>query len=349
MEKKQVHCFNGQTGKYCKSFNSLSEAAEKLNTFAGNIVRSIKSKSKAVGYYWSYDKVDNYLIKNKDHFQVKSQTTGQYDKDLLDLVDKLKKQYEPSELQALINGYRIAPEKLRAPKINFTGGHIKIGVIGDTHIGSLYTDDDMILQAFDIFKTHNVDMMVHTGDVTEGMSNRPGHIYELKYLGYDMQKDKAIELLKKCPVPAYYIDGNHDRWFMKSNGANIVKDICDAIPNATYLGHDEGDLSLTEDITLRLWHGEDGSSYATSYRIQKIIESLTGGDKPSILLLGHVHKQVYLFERNIHCVSTGCLQRQTPWMRGKRISAHTGFHIIDVYVGYTGVSRFGVEWFPFYV
>ena len=99
---------------------------------------------------------------------------------------------------------------------------------------------------------------------------------------------------------------------------------------------------------LKLFHGEDGSSYATSYRVQKVIEAYTGGEKPNMLILGHVHKQIYMFERNIHCISAGALSRQSSWMRSKRLVNHSGFHVVEITVNKTGISRCKVEWFPFY-
>ena len=143
------------------------------------------------------------------------------------------------------------------------------------------------------------------------------------------------------------IDGNHDRWFIKSNGAKIVEDICEQIPHATFLGHDEGDIAIG-NTTAKLWHGEDGNSYATSYRLQKVVEAMTGGEKPGLLFTGHTHKSLYIFERHVHVYSGGSIQCQSKWMRGKRISAHTGFWIIDAYLNNTGIAKTTSTWYPFY-
>ena len=75
---------------------------------------------------------------------------------------------------------------------------------------------------------------------------------------------------------------------------------------------------------MRVMHGGGGSSYAISYRPQKIIESFTGGEKPSILLLGHYHKQFYARTRNVHVLLPGCTEDQTIFMRKKSIEAHVG-------------------------
>lgn len=85
-----------------------------------------------------------------------------------------------------------------------------------------------------------------------------------------------------------------------------------------------------------------------SYRIQKIIESFYGGEKPNVLIAGHVHKQGYFFERNVHAFSAATLQKQSKWMRGKRLQAHTGFWILKVTIDENGVNSITSTFYPFY-
>ena len=91
------------------------------------------------------------------------------------------------------------------------------------------------------------------------------------------------------------------------------------------------------------------NSYALSYRPQKLIESLTGGEKPNILICGHVHKALYLFERHVHCVSAACTQKQTKWMRGKKLAAHTGFQLAECEINKNGVAWFMSRFYPAYI
>jgi predicted phosphodiesterase len=263
---------------------------------------------------------------------------------------KILDQYTQKELQAIAEGGRILPGIDKVPIISFEGKRIRFGAISDTHIGHQMFDEARLFQAFEEFKKEGVEFITHSGDVTEGMSHRPGHVYELDAIGYDAQKEKAVRVFSQWQdTPIYAIDGNHDRWYIKSNGAYIVKDIDRILPNFHFIGHDEGDISLDGKATIKLWHGEDGNSYALSYRIQKIIESLSGGEKPSLMLCGHTHKYVKLFERNIHAISVGSIEAQTKWMRGKRIAAATGFCIIDAYIGVKGITKLTETWYPYHV
>jgi len=182
---------------------------------------------------------------------------------------------------------------------------------------------------------------------SDGLSNRPNHIYELNKIGYKAQKEYAIELLSEWKKPLYLVAGNHDSYYVMHGGAYIVEDICEVIDNAVYVGESMGDIEIN-DIKFNLWHGIDGSSYATSYRVQKLIEAFTGGEKPQILLCGHTHKQGYFFERNIHAFSGGALSRQSKFMKGKKLANHSGFWIIEMNVKDKEILSVKSEWFPFY-
>jgi len=259
------------------------------------------------------------------------------------LLDKFTRQ----ELRAIINGSATRTQHGKHVH-KFKGDQITIGVLSDTHLGSVYTDPNYIQQAFDMFDCADVDMITISGDIFEGLSNRPGHMYECSHVGYSAQLQHGRELFGQwTQTPIYMVDGNHDRWYRKSNGALIVEELCRDSENLVFLGNDEGDIDLGH-VCVKLWHGEDGSSYAFSYRIQKIVESFTGGTKPNVLICGHTHKALYVFDRHIHCVSAGSIQRQSKWMRGKRAAAHTGFWIVRMDINDCGVGTFSPTWYPFY-
>jgi predicted phosphodiesterase len=264
------------------------------------------------------------------------------------VLQQIAERFNQKELEAIAKGSLYNREEHGAIDAGyFDGDTIRFGVLTDTHIGSKYFREDWFMAAVDRFHAADLDFIVHVGDITEGMSNRAGHVYELDKIGYTDQRDEAVRLMSEIGLPIYAIDGNHDRWFIKSNGAKIVPDICERVPDMHFLGHDTGDL-YANGIHIGLWHGEDGSSYAHSYRLQKVIEALPGGRKPNILLAGHVHKMGYFFIRNIHAISGGALQEQTPFMRGKRLEAHTGFWIIEADVNDGTVVRLSPTFYPFY-
>lgn len=266
------------------------------------------------------------------------------------MMERIRMRYSDSEIEAIARGEGIERRRVDFPDIKLNGTHHKFLVISDTHIGSVYSPIEWHDIVSDYANNNGVEAILHCGDLVEGMKiGRIGtQIYELSEIGYEAQKAKAIEILGKYKVPIYIISGNHDFYYQEYAGANVIKSISDSLENVTYIGHDSADIEVDGAI-IRLFHGGDGSnSYAVSYRLQKLCEAITGGEKPNILLAGHVHKFCYIFERNIHAISVPCMQAQTDWMRGKKLAAHTGFLELDFDVSAGSISNLSVRLFPFY-
>lgn len=264
------------------------------------------------------------------------------------LIDSIEKRFSKRELQAISTG-GMCSQKIIKPRFQQTSGTFILGVLSDTHFGSVFTAPGMVYSAFEEFRRAGVDAVVIAGDITEGMTQRAGHVFELTHVGFKSQLEHSVSVLSQwTDSPIYLIDGNHDRWYSTAVGAHIVPAICEQIQNAHFLGHDEGDIKIGA-ATIKLWHGEDGSSYAFSYRIQKLVEAFTGGEKPNVLICGHTHKAMYVFDRHVHCLSAGAVQRQSKWMRSKRHASHTGFWIAEIGLSTGGVSSFTPTWYPAYI
>jgi len=170
----------------------------------------------------------------------------------------------------------------------------------------------------------------HAGDVVDGLHVHRGQEYELYALGLVEQCKVVINEYPSIKgVKTYYIKGNHDQWYDKNAGASISDKIDAERKDMICLGNDEADILVGNGTILRLMHPGGGSSYALSYKPQKIIESIEGGNKPNILAIGHYHKSMQMFYRNIFAFLTGCFERQTPFMRSKNLAAHPGGWIIS--------------------
>lgn len=124
-----------------------------------------------------------------------------------------------------------------------------------------------------------------------------------------------------------------------------------------YLGYEEADIELrtsklpekTRGPIVRLLHPGGGTAYALSYKTQKLAESLQGGEKPDIQLVGHFHKYDANFHREVFNLTTGCLQDQTTFMRKLMLAAHVGYLILECFVAQDGtITRFRHEWVPFF-
>ena len=227
---------------------------------------------------------------------------------------------------------------------------LRFAIMGDTQIGSKYAQLTHLHNFYDLCKREGITDVYHTGDITDGLKMRVGHEYELYEVSADEMRDDVVKNYPKYDgITTHFITGNHDASIYKQVGYDIGQAISNIRSDMRYLGRDCAVINLTPNCTLELRHPWDGTAYALSYKMQKMIEAMESDSKPNILAVGHYHKAEYLFYRNVHALQTGCFQGQTPFTRGKGISVHMGGWIVTVRVGMDGtIRRFMPEFIPFY-
>ncbi len=227
---------------------------------------------------------------------------------------------------------------------------LRFAIMGDTQIGSKYAQLTYLHQFYDLCEKEGITSVYHTGDITDGLKMRPGHEYELYEISADEMRDDVVaNYPQRKDITTYFITGNHDASLYKHVGYDIGQAIANLRSDMVYLGRDCAVVNLTPNCTLELRHPWDGTAYALSYKIQKMIEAMESDSKPNILAVGHYHKAEYLFYRNVHALQTGCFQGQTPFTRGKGISIHIGGWLVTATVDENGyIQRFAPEFIPFY-
>jgi len=222
---------------------------------------------------------------------------------------------------------------IRIPAKNRGDGWHVFGVVADTHLGSKHYRPDVLGDLYDHFAAEGVREVYHAGNWIEGEAtfNR----YDIEVFGLTAQINHMIGVYpQRKGITTYLISGDdHEGWYQQRESINIGRHLeSEAVAagrnDLKYLGYIEADIQLRTkrggSSVMRLMHGGGGSSYAISYRPQKIIESLQGGEKPACLLLGHYHKQFYGVVRNVHVLLPGCGQDQSIFMRKRSIEAHVG-------------------------
>jgi len=268
-------------------------------------------------------------------------------------VERILKKYKitEQELERILKEIETAPPKQVVTFDDYFTDKTQIGVISDSHIGHKEFDEPFWKHMVEQMKRNNVNRIYHVGDVLEGMSGREGNIYELSHIGFSKQIKYASKLLKMLEgIKIFGLNGNHDDWYMKKNngGVNVGEELETRVKEYKNLGSMEANIKLRPNVTMKLFHPADGTAYATSYKLQKMVESFSGGEKPEILLEGHYHKALYMFIRNVHAFECGTMCGQTPFMRGKKIPAHKGFWILDIEMGDGGIGAISPKFFAGY-
>lgn len=234
---------------------------------------------------------------------------------------------------------------------DFYGNTLRFGIVSETHFGSLYEKYQELVNAYKYFKKEGIKIVFHCGDVVEGERVYPGQEYERYISGGDNLVKKVIEEYPKVKgIKTYYILGSHDLSYWKIAGIDVGEKISEKRKDLIYVGREEADIKVGPNIIIRMVHPGGGSSYAISYKIQKYIESLSGGQKPTICLFGHYHKAFYMpCYRNVFAIATGCLQGQTGFMRRHNLAAHLGFWVCEAIINKQKlVSKLKAEFIGFY-
>ena len=174
-----------------------------------------------------------------------------------------------------------------------------------------------------------VKHVLHSGDFTDGRSTRPEQVYELKEPSYEGQVEYCVEKYPNFDGKTYVIQGNHDDWWYKSTGSEIVKAIASKRDDISYLGPDVADIKIG-NLKIRLFHGSGGGAYAKSYKLQKYLDTIPMSERPDILQTGHIHQSFYMKQDKTHCFQTSCLEDTTPYCRSMGLANDKSVWWVDV-------------------
>ena len=271
---------------------------------------------------------------------------------------KLKKQAR--EISELSEALDLMARRQRPYEVPVKGpdNEIKFGVIADTHIGSLYQRTDALRAYYAHCEREGVVDVLHVGDVLAGYKVYKGQEFELfpNARSWPEQRDMFADLAPRIKgISTHFISGNHDASFKKLIGLVAGPDLERARPDWHFVGQDVGTVTLKAkggfSFRVMMVHPGGGTAYAISYRLQKMIESLSGGQKPDMVAEGHFHKSMALpAYRNVYGIESGCFESQTPFMAQHSLAAHIGGWLVTVVLNDRKklTSRVKTEWIGFF-
>ena len=270
------------------------------------------------------------LLKKKKSFVDICKELQLKDYEAIGLVSLMK---QDGELIDYVNGelvrLKTPPKTNDVYQVSTNSTHIPLLLISDTHLCSKYDRLDILRYLYDKAEDRGIKYILHSGDFTDGRSNRPEHIYELKETSYEGQVDYCVDKYPTFSGKTYVISGNHDDWWYKSTGSEIVKAIAKRRDDIVYLGSDVADLKIGK-LKIRLFHGKGGNAYAKSYKVQKYLDSIPLEERPHILQTGHVHQSFYMKQDDTHCFQTSCLEDLTPFARSMGLANDKSVWWVDV-------------------
>lgn len=273
-------------------------------------------------------------------------------------LEKIRKQEEAiDKLQrALLNVYK--QQKPYVVPCKAEKNVIRFGIASDMHFGSMYTKVTALKAFYQRCADEGINLVLCAGDVLAGWNVYKGQEFELRpdARSWVEQRDVFLQEMPQIEgVTTVFITGNHDLSFKKLVGMNVGDELQVRRSDWKYVGADIADVVLTAPdgfaFKVRLLHPGGGTAYALSYHAQRIIESISGGQKPDLVVIGHYHKSLFIPQyRNVAAILAGCFEAQTPFMIRRSIAAHIGGWIVTV----TGIERkyltkrIQAEWIGFF-
>ncbi len=222
---------------------------------------------------------------------------------------------------------------------------MKFGVVSDTHLNSKYSSLDFLYTLYDRFEKEKVDFVVHCGDMTDG-EGIAGNLTEVLHHGAEEVIDYVVKVYPKIDAKTYFISGRHDATYIKRERIDICAEIANKRKDLVYIctaedllqGIHQGDINIGNagNTTIKLLHPLDRQPYASSYPVQKIVQSFGGGHKPQILIVGAYHKIEQLEPREVCAIQAGSTQYQTAWRLTHKLPSVLGGSLVDVQVNKNG-------------
>jgi predicted phosphodiesterase len=264
-----------------------------------------------------------------------------------ELIDELKlRGYFVSKVPPSVSG-----KTFKADIAKLRGDTYRFGVISCTHICSKHQQLSHLNTFYKVCKRKGIELILHCGDLIEGNGKLyRGQEYEMFIHGADEQVAYTVENYPKVSgIQTKVILGNHDESYLKSDGFNCVKAICEKREDMDYLGDYLAFVQLN-GIKVAIAHSAGGVPYARSYRNQKQIEQFPPELKPHMLFVGHRHITNWLpMYRNVSGFEVGCFQSQTPFLTRLGLYPEIGGWCIEIKVNPKGIDAIKAEWVPFYV
>lgn len=240
-----------------------------------------------------------------------------------------------------------------------SGDWLNFGLVSDTHLCCQEQRLDALQCQYDLFASEGITTVFHGGNIVDGYIPKINGASALE-TSIDGQCQYVIDNYpSRKGITTHFITGNdHEGWWQKE-GFNFGAYLMFLAGNQgrtdlNYIGHVESDVEIhtgaKKNPIIRIAHPGGGCPYARSYVAQKVTESYEGGEKPSVLILGHHHVSNYLNERNIHVINLPGFQSQTIFGRTKRLRYEIGGAILQFKVNQAdgAITRCRVEFNLFF-
>ena len=220
--------------------------------------------------------------------------------------------------------------------------HLKFALVSDTHFGAKQCARDELQQFYEIARDEGVECFLHAWDIVDWCGVYHGQQFEQDRVGFDEQIADIKENYPDVWLPTYFIGGNHDEAYLKTNGVNICRAIEAVRQDLINLGFYDARLKLNGiDINLHHWGGS--LSYAKDYKMKKYLDGLPVENQPDVFALGHYHTALYDLHRGIHGFMPWAFLKENLLAKRFNLGNVIGGRLIEMEKDEDGTTRINME------
>jgi|GEM_PF-799246 len=228
---------------------------------------------------------------------------------------------------------------------------IIFGIASDLHFGSRACQITALNEFCEICRRESVAHIFVPGDICSGFSVYQGQVYDVYAHGAEEQENSTL-----CNLPEgfkwWMLGGNHDYNFIRSGGGhNPLLYLASRREDINYVGFDQVEIPLLDNVDMILFHPSGGIPYSYSYRLQKTVEQISFDELNKIarqakefqtlkfVIAGHLHIQLQAMFGPILGIQAGCFEGQTNYLKRKGLFPTIGGWILKVCLDTSGTIR----------
>lgn len=215
----------------------------------------------------------------------------------------------------------------------------RLGVVTDTHLGSVAERLDVLDDAYDEFARLGITHVLHCGDMTDGWKEYRNHVNFVKVHGDQEQAAYAIKHYPARPgMKTYVIGGNHDdsygnskidRLSLVAHGFQSNGKYHPPRRDIVYLGQYSHYVILPQEVRVHLLHPRGNNAYSLSYKQQKRAEAFPKNERPDLQLSGHFHTYCHIVHDGTHMIAVPGMQDETEYFKRLGFARSIGFMVLD--------------------
>jgi predicted phosphodiesterase len=161
-----------------------------------------------------------------------------------------------------------------------------LAIVSDTHLGDISQQLTALRNFYRMAELAGAKMVLHCGDLIEGVGMRKSQTYHTFLQGADEIVDYVADNYPDN-LPTWIIGGNHDESLKKHVGFDAVRAVSRMRSDIKYLGMHYAHFKYNNK-NIAMFHGQGG---ANAYnRLEKSYSlACKKGPRPHLVLSGHLH------------------------------------------------------------